>query len=254
MNLHMPDLIQSYIYYFGIWEPNLTHYIRRTLCPGDYFIDVGANVGFYTLLGAKCVGEAGKVHAIEASPIICTFLRKNLELNVFKNIAVHNLAVSDKCQALEIFNAKNSQNFGATTTRSSKAITRGFKSEGHVDAAPIDQIVPRDDLLKARIIKIDVEGAEAQVIQGMLHLLKEFSDNTEIIVELNREAIEESDQTIGDILELFKQNGFYAFQILNDYSADPYLYRSPVSSPKFLDGTDFEQVDVIFSKRQALTT
>lgn len=254
MRLHLPDFVQSFIFYFGIWEPNLTNYIRRTLLPGDCLIDVGANVGYYTLLGAKCVGKAGKVHAIEASPMICSLLQKNLELIDFKNITVHNLAVSDKVSSLEIFNAGNSQNLGATTTRSSKAQVRGFQSEGRVDAAPIDQIVPRDDLLKARIIKIDVEGAETQVIQGMRHLLKEFSENTEIIVELNTEAVEESGETVNNILEIFKNNGFYAYQLLNDYSAYPYLHRTPISSPKSLIKTDFEQIDVIFSKRQTLET
>jgi FkbM family methyltransferase len=254
MKLHLPDFVQSYIYYFGVWEPNLTNYILRALRPGDCLIDVGANVGYYTLLGAKSIGESGKVHAIEASPMICSLLRNNLELNDYENITVHNLAVSDKISSLEIFNAQNSQNLGATTTRRIRAGARGYQSEGRVDAAPIDQIVPRDDLLNARIIKIDVEGAETQVIQGMSHLMKKFSDNTEIIVELNREEIEESGETVDAILELFRQSGFHVYQLPNDYSAYPYLQRSPISLPKKLIKTDFEQIDVIFSKRQTLGT
>src|SRR6266545_4932566 len=60
------DLIQGYIYLFGVWEPNITDWIRRTLLPGDTFVDVGSNIGYYSTLAARLVGSAGSVVAIDA--------------------------------------------------------------------------------------------------------------------------------------------------------------------------------------------
>ena len=246
MNLRLPDQIQNCIWYFGIWEPNLTAFIRRSLAPDDILIDVGANVGYHTLLGAK---YARKVYAIEASPSIFVRLQENIALNGFENIQVYNIAVSDKVGKLELFNAGNSQNLGATTTRASKAEARGFLSEGVVDAAPLDQIVPRDDLLNARIIKIDVEGAESHVISGIEHLLPDFSPMTEIVIELNRDAVLEAGSSLDNIFSLFADHGFSAYELVNDYSTSSYLKRPAIDHPKRIDKPDFEHSDIIFCKQ-----
>src|SRR5450755_115400 len=64
------DWIQRQLYYFGLWEPNLSAWIERRLSTGDVFVDVGANVGYFTLLAAGVVGKTGKVVAIEPMPEI----------------------------------------------------------------------------------------------------------------------------------------------------------------------------------------
>src|SRR6266511_4042352 len=66
------DLIQGYIYLFGVWEPNITDWIRRTLLPGDTFVDVGSNIGYYSTLAARLVGSAGSVVAIDGSCRRCS--------------------------------------------------------------------------------------------------------------------------------------------------------------------------------------
>src|SRR5436309_218434 len=62
------EILQQYLYYFGVWEPHVTSWICGRLRPGDGFIDVGANIGYYTLLASHLVGAAGTVVAVEASP------------------------------------------------------------------------------------------------------------------------------------------------------------------------------------------
>lgn len=61
------DLIQRYLYLFGVWEPHMTRWLQRRLKPGDVFVDVGANIGYYSILASRLVGARGKVVAIEAS-------------------------------------------------------------------------------------------------------------------------------------------------------------------------------------------
>jgi hypothetical protein len=75
------DLIQQWVYYFGIWEPALTTWIRRRLRRGDLFVDVGANIGYFALLASKAVGRSGRVVAIEASAVIFDSLRRNIVAN-----------------------------------------------------------------------------------------------------------------------------------------------------------------------------
>lgn len=68
MSVDTKDIVQRYLYQFGIWEPSLSGWLARTLRPGDVFVDVGANIGYYSLLAARLVGHLGSVVAIEASP------------------------------------------------------------------------------------------------------------------------------------------------------------------------------------------
>src|SRR5262245_27996112 len=72
--VHLPDEIGSRIYYFGVWEPSVTRVFQNILKRGDTVVDIGANIGYYTLLSSKCVGPIGHVYAIEASPTIYRML------------------------------------------------------------------------------------------------------------------------------------------------------------------------------------
>ncbi len=65
----------------GVWEPNLSNFIVSRLRHGDTFVDVGANIGYYTLLAARCVGREGAVVAIEPLPTALGELRRNTEIN-----------------------------------------------------------------------------------------------------------------------------------------------------------------------------
>src|SRR5439155_18352535 len=80
------DLIQRHIYYFGNWEPNISAWIGATLKRGDCFVDVGANIGHYSLLASAIVGLEGSVVAIEAAPWIHALLDRHVALNRRPNI------------------------------------------------------------------------------------------------------------------------------------------------------------------------
>ncbi len=86
MHCDTRDFIQRRVFYFNIYEPNLTYYILSRVRSGDHVVDVGANVGYMTLLLSSIVGEIGKVVAIEASPSTFSLLSRNLELNNTQNV------------------------------------------------------------------------------------------------------------------------------------------------------------------------
>src|SRR5271154_1682751 len=91
----LQDIIQEKIVYFDEWEPNLTAFLNRRLKSGDVFIDIGANIGYYSLLAERRVGPGGSVLAIEASPSIYDLLRKNISLNEGQRIRAVHRAVTD---------------------------------------------------------------------------------------------------------------------------------------------------------------
>ncbi len=161
------DLVQRYIFYFGVWEPNLTEFLIGNLRQGDVFIDVGANIGYFTLLASRLVGSAGKVIAIEASPGIFAKLRDNLERNRVTNVEAINVAASDRRRDGQSFPRVNS-NIGATSI----VPTEGSRYECDVPASTLDSILAPADVRNARFVKIDVEGAEGLVIAGMRDVLR----------------------------------------------------------------------------------
>ena len=79
----------------GKWEPRTTQFIKDNLKPGQIFVDVGANVGYYTLLASKIVGNSGKVYAFEPLELSWTVLSKNLGMNELKNVIVFFMALSN---------------------------------------------------------------------------------------------------------------------------------------------------------------
>jgi FkbM family methyltransferase len=241
------DTVGRYIFYFGVWEPNLTHWIRRRLVPGDVFIDVGANIGYYSLLAAQLVGDSGKVVAVEALPAIFPALQQNLERNKARNVRAVNAAAWDCEQMIAIYtNAEDLP--GQTTAIPFWAGKYQLERQTRVAAAPLTDILTAEEMKAARLIKIDVEGAEWHVLLGMKSMLAACRDDLEIIVEVNREALETEGRTPQDILSLFCHCGFHPYRIENDYLVEHYLYRETPRAPERVGGISTDQADIIFSR------
>jgi len=177
------DIVGRYIYYFGVWEPNLTNWIRQRLLPGDGFVDVGANVGYYSLLASKLVGASGKVVAVEALPQIFTILKHNLEVNCARNVRPIKVAAWDREELLRIFTQPENPP-GTTTVMNLWASRWNLQSHCEVPAAPLPAILTQDEIKAARLMKIDVEGAEWHVVSGMQSLMRACRADLEIIVEV----------------------------------------------------------------------
>jgi FkbM family methyltransferase len=249
--VQFPDKIQRYIFYFGVWEPAITAFIRGSLAPGDKFVDVGANIGYYTCLAATLVGPSGAVYAIEASPRIFALLQENVELNGLTNVHAYNNAVFDRSERLQLFSYKET-NIG----RTSLVRERPGAIVEEVDARPLPELIDWSALRNVRLIKIDVEGAEWPVIKGVSDLLKHFAPSTEWLVEINPAALRNHGATPGDFVELFTSAGYRMYTIENRYHVDWYvrerelymaqpvekLVRAPPSEIR-------SQIDVLFTKR-----
>ena len=212
------DLIQRYIYLFGVWEPHLTHWLRRRLRPGDTFIDVGANVGYDSILAAGLVGRTGKVVAIEASPVFHRRLLRQAELNGMNNVRTVNAAVADAEKTLT-FVLASSHNLGANSI---VPYDGPAESTFEINAHPLPVLLDADELARARIIKIDVEGAEGAVIRGLAPALDLLRPDAEIVIEVTPERMVKIGDSIGELLETMESRGFFAYRIANDYAPASY--------------------------------
>ncbi len=236
------DLIQSRIFYSGVWEPSLTAYIQSRLRPGDIFVDVGANIGYFTVLGARLVGPAGRVIAIEASPSIYQKLNRSLALNGATNVDALNVAVAPTRGKVDIFLGP-AWNLGATSLRGED----GGRSEATIEAAPLSEILAHVDLSRVRLFKIDVEGSEASLLRDLLGLLPRLNPNVEIIVEIAPSRVAEGDTVVRNLFADFRAAGFRWLFLDNDYSWTGY-YRVDMYPPVPSDEVPTEQVDVIFRR------
>lgn len=142
----------------GFWEPHVEHVLRRVLAPGSVFVDIGANVGWHSMLAASIVGATGRVVAIEPNPDNARLIAHSIAHNELTNVSLVPLALGDS--------------IGYAAFRSAIGSNGGFVDGDEADPiAPGVTIVPTirlDDLGIERIdvIKIDVEGAEPIVFRG----------------------------------------------------------------------------------------
>ncbi len=246
MHIRFPDTIQSFVYFFGVWEPAITAYLTQALSPGDTFIDIGANIGYDTLLASHLVGPTGEVHAIEASPHVYGLLTENLALNQTANVTTYHAAVCASACSVPVY-LHDSWNLGGTTIVPSVAQRREVTLEATVPGLPLAAILPESTIVGARLIKIDVEGAEWPVVQGFANLLPHLSCHTELLIEISAEGLADHDTSIPAFLELFRRAGFSPYVIGNRYSVDIYL-EPAATLPQRLDGDDFEQLDILFRR------
>jgi FkbM family methyltransferase len=239
------DFIQRHIYYFGIWEPPLTSFIAERLQPGDVFIDVGANVGYFTLQAAKLVGESGAVVAIEASPRIFAALKSNVSLNGASNVRCVNMAVADRDATLQLY-AGPADNKGGTTLIVEN--TAGSTLECEIAARPLGGIVTPEEWRRARLVKIDVEGAEGAVTEGLRPLLQQGRSDLEVVMEVTPRTLQLQGYSADHVLQTFRDAGFHAYRLENDYTSETYLPPTVKDRPVRIEEALTRQTDVIFSR------
>ena len=154
----------------GYWEIWITLFLARVIPFGGVAIDVGANLGYYTMMFSDLVGPLGKVIAIEPQQELCRMLMDSAKANNVNNIDIYQVMAFDKRDKIKFY-------VNPFMLGDASFIDRGNNEESIVDAVALDDIVsgPVD------FVKIDVEGSEEQVIDGMQRIIKE---NPEISVAL----------------------------------------------------------------------
>ena len=185
---------------WGEYEPLETRLFTSHIQNGHVVLDIGANIGYYTLLAARLVGPQGAVYAFEPDPDNFALLQKNIYQNGYQNVVLENQAVANENGKIELF--KGGENWGG------HRIYDPGDSQEHIT---VDAIV-LDDFFKNKptdiqLIKMDIEGAEVRAIQGMRSLL-EKCENIKLFTEFSAAALSQSGSSPEEYLDLLEQLGF----------------------------------------------
>ena len=159
---------------FFFEDPGTVWLAQELIRPGDICIDAGANVGHYTFLAASRVGRTGRVYAFESNPECAKIIERSIQLNQFDSfvqVDLHALWNEDGAE-MSFLVSTNPNNTGT-----SSLIDHGtFVSREHsirVKTLTLDSFASAESIARIRLLKIDVERAEAQVLQGATRLLSE---------------------------------------------------------------------------------
>jgi FkbM family methyltransferase len=182
----------------GKYELPLQETLASYLKPGEVFYDIGANIGFFSILGAKLVSSKGKVYAFEPVPDNVARIHHNARLNNFSQITVIAKAVSESTGEGELLLTKN---IGGHTLASADR-PPDVQGSMTVDLISIDDLIARGELTPPNLVKVDVEGAELDVLQGMKQTLAQYQPI--VIYEIDakqQEVFERKQQAVVDFLE-----------------------------------------------------
>ena len=196
-----------YLILAGDYETSETNLTKKLVKPGMTVFDLGANIGWFTLVMAKLVGEKGHVYAFEPDPKYFNILNENIALNNVSNVSTFQLASSNK-EGITKFNLN--PEFG-TYVLDSKTID---ENEILVKTTTLDKFC-KNGKIKVDFVKMDVEGSEPKTLEGMSETIQN-NPYIQIISEFHPDAINDLDSSPKEYLEMLEKNGFKIFEILEN--------------------------------------
>ena len=203
------DGIAQEVLFYGSYERYVTILFKELLSEGMNMVDIGANIGYYTLLAAKLVGERGKVFAFEPEPENYALLLRNIEVNGYKNCVPVRQAVSNKAGKVKLFLSKADPGMHSL-----------YRAEENATEAITVDTISLDDFFKDKecpidIIKVDVEGAEMAVLQGMATIIKN-NENLKIFTEFYPALLQSSGFWAGEYWDKLMECGFKFIYLINE--------------------------------------
>lgn len=183
-----------------IYGESDTKIVKKLIKNGDVVLDIGANIGYYTLIFAKLVGNSGKVFAFEPEPENFKILQKNIKINEYANVFLEQKAVSNNNEKLTLYISDKAGSH------------RIYKPEKYVksidiESITIDNYLKKNNIKKIDFVKIDVEGAELNVLQGIQNLL-DFDKNIVLFIEFSPNQIQSCGLEPFDLINFLEKNNF----------------------------------------------
>lgn len=182
----------------GIWEAYETRLVIERLKPGDCFVDVGANIGYYTAIAADRLGNSGDIIAFEPDPDNVELLQKNMRENGFDCVDIVAAGLSDSDRHAVLF--RSATNFGDHQI---------YDNGDGRESCSID-LVNGSEYLQGKVaainlLKIDTQGAESQVIGGLLPILKQSGKQLSIIIEFWPYGLRKAGSSAYDLLDMLAE-------------------------------------------------
>jgi FkbM family methyltransferase len=234
VDLNDPGISRTLIH-FGTREKDHIYILNKELSSGSVIIDLGANIGYYALMEANIVGNDGYVYALEPSPSNVDMLRKNISLNNYNGIVeVYQMGGSNKTGKEKFYTSEMSNlgTFFPTKYYGESSVTKSSPSiyiktitipDFIVDKKPID------------FIRMDIEGYEVEVFEGMMPMLENKSFSPKILFETHRPKYDDNHHSMRKVLLQMFEYGYYPKIIVsNDHPKGEFLKRG-YKPEKFID-------------------
>ncbi len=199
-----------HVLFFGTYEPELRSFLNSFLQPGYVAIDVGANVGWHTLLMAMKVGRNGRIVAFEPNPSVRKALIRHLELNRFSQVRVLPYALSDEESRVKFFGppADDPGNGDGFIVHDPSSVSGSLIE---VEARALDRLLPNLDIERLDFVKMDIEGFEYRALLGMAATIEQFGPV--ITFEFNASYLDRCEATPETLGKLIAKHGYQTFVI-----------------------------------------
>lgn len=220
-------LLAPWLLMDGLWESHVTGWFHDVLKPGDVMVDVGANIGYFTVLAAQLVGPGGRVVAVEASPSLADKIRRNVAMNGHRGtVTVWHRAAWSGSERLKLHERVH---YGANSSLASVGAANleelaDTEVTVEVEAVALDDLL--GDLQRIDLLKLDVEGAEVHAMEGLARTVAAHPEMT-MMVEWAPEQIRLMGDDPGDLVALLTGAG-YGLRLMERDLA-------PITSAELLD-------------------
>lgn len=217
LSLDLSDGMQRNMYYLGFLEPRYLKCLSRYVSPGNVFVDVGANVGYYSVWAAKRVEEQGRVFCFEPNPIAFGHLKGNVALNHFGNVTLHNVALgeTDAAGGLTLCVGRTGgSHLTLNTSHPDGVVTVPIKT--------LDGCLEADGFLArgVDVMKIDAEGAETAICKGASAVLTH--SRPYLMTEVDDGLLKRLGSSARELLDSLHQREYQPYHVLRDGGLKPF--------------------------------
>jgi FkbM family methyltransferase len=198
--------------YFGSYAPLVIAAMKRYLKRGDVFLDVGANIGYLTAVAAGIVGVQGQVHAFEPVPAYFERLERLAELNPWHSIVANSCGAGEKSGPCTIYVTREP---GQNTMVAAYKKAPEIESTLEVPVIRLDTYIAARRIARVALIKIDAEGFELPILQGLQGYLASTTHRPAIICEIAPRAYPLMGKKLSDLKDYMGKFGYTAHDLID---------------------------------------
>jgi FkbM family methyltransferase len=208
LELSADQVVSKQIYWFGIFEVCEAKFFASLIRPGMVVIDVGSNIGQYTLLAAKRVGATGRVHTFEPSATNFALLKRNVSRNGFGDrVTLNQVALSSVSTAQRLLVAPDG---GSNFLSSDASVVPNNWASEIVETTTLDDYVRNRGVERVDVVKVDAEGHDLEILQGAIATLT--NQRPDLFVEFAERLLVRAHTTAHALLGFLTRLGYVPYE------------------------------------------
>jgi len=211
LQLYPGDETSKILYCNGNYEPLLINWVQQEIKPFMVVIDAGANMGLYSLVISRLVGDLGRVYAFEPSDRDYGRLVRNIKLNRIRNVIPYRWALFDSDTTLELLIAEDNHTGHNTIGKQFGAKEVRLKRKERIKTMTVDGL----NLNSLDFMKIDVEGAELHVLKGAIETIQRRHPT--ILIEVTDGTLKGLGNTGKQVCDWLRQEGYHLYEVGSDF-------------------------------------